>query len=271
MISYAQTAIDGHNSKYNKQEHLTKNNGNDNDGKSSEFDEDNRDGNYKQRDSSDDGNDLSLAVRKPGVPKSSFDYSDNEFDHLLDNKDLDEDVKRIEYADSRKRESIGRCKGTFLRGGPQEPSYEGMTAVKERAAREEYLNKRKKWRDQTRSDRLQAKKTTKFNDDDFTGNLCPTLRPMSDVCATHHERDHLFPDQDLVLLCTSKEAIFCGIHYTVKKSDDRQLYCTGPGFLIYASHSVKKGWVVTRCKICDSESAGATQPNIHQHSSHSPF
>jgi hypothetical protein len=94
---------------------------------------------------------------------------------------------------------------------------------------------------------------------------------MSDVCPTHLERGHLFPDQDLVLLRISKEANFCGYHFTVKKSDDHQLYCTSPGFLIYASHSVKKGWIVTRCEICDTESAGATQPNTHQQGSCSPF
>jgi hypothetical protein len=104
-------------------------------------------GGYKQRDSSDDDDDLNLAVRKPGVPNSLFNYSDNEFDHFLDDKDLDEDVKRIEYADSRKRESLGHRKGTPLEKGPQEPSYEGMTAAKERAAMEEYQMLRKKWRD----------------------------------------------------------------------------------------------------------------------------
>ncbi len=72
---------------------------------------------------------------------------DDEFDHLLDNKDLDEDVKRFQYADSRKRESLGRWKGTLLEGGPQEPSYEGMTAAKERVAREEYQMLRKMWTD----------------------------------------------------------------------------------------------------------------------------
>jgi hypothetical protein len=57
----------------------------------------------------------------------------------------------------------------------------------------------------------------------------------------------------------------------VKKSNNPQLYCAGPGFKIYASHSVKKRWIVTRCEICETESAGTTQPNIHQHSSHSPY
>ncbi len=57
----------------------------------------------------------------------------------------------------------------------------------------------------------------------------------------------------------------------MKKSDNPQLYCTGPGFKIYAFHSVKKGWIVTRCEIFETESAGATQPNIHQHSSRSPY
>jgi hypothetical protein len=115
MISYAQLAIDGHNSKFNKQEHLTENNGNDNDDYSYEFDDDDRDRDYKQRDSSDDDDNLNLAVHKPGVPNSLFDYSDNEFDHFLDDKDLDEDVKRIEYANSRKRESLGRRRELFLR------------------------------------------------------------------------------------------------------------------------------------------------------------
>ncbi len=57
----------------------------------------------------------------------------------------------------------------------------------------------------------------------------------------------------------------------MKKSNDCQLNCAGPGFKIYASHSVKKGWIVTRCEICDTESARATQPNINQHSSCSPY
>jgi hypothetical protein len=39
---------------------------------------------------------LSLAAHKPVLPTSLFDYSDDEFDHLLDDKELDEDVKRIE-------------------------------------------------------------------------------------------------------------------------------------------------------------------------------
>jgi hypothetical protein len=81
----------------------------------------------------------------------------------------------------------------------------------------------------------------------------------------------LFPDWDVVLLRISKEVSFCGIHYTVKKDNNRQLHCTGPGFLIYASHSVRKGWLVTRCETCDTESAIDMQPNTNQHGSHSPF
>jgi hypothetical protein len=271
MIRYAKTAIEGHTSEYNEQEHLTKNNGDNNNDKSSEVDDNNRDGDYKQRDSYDDDNDLSLAACKLVLPTSLFNYSDDEFDHLLDDKELDEDAKRIEYADSRMKDTIGHRKETLLKGGPQEPSYEGMTAGKERAAREEYQNTRKKWRDQTRSERLRAKKTTNFNDDDFMGNLSPTLRTMSDVCTAHLKRGHSFPDQDLVLLCIFEESKFCGIHYTVKKSNNCQLYCTGPGFLIYASHLVTKGWLVTRCEICNTESAGYTQPNTHQHAFCSPF
>ncbi len=179
---------------------------------------------------------MSLAARKAVFPTSLFEYSDNNFDHLLDDKELDENAKRIEYTNSRKRDTIGHRKGALLEGGSQEPSCEGMTAGKERVAREEYQYKRKKWRDQTRSKRLWAKKTTDSNDDDFTGNLSPTLHTISDVCTAHLERGHFIPDQDLVLLCVSEEANFCGIHYTVKKSNNRQLYCTGPGFLIYALH-----------------------------------
>ncbi len=133
--------------------------------------------------SSHDDKDLSLASRKPVLPTSLFDYSDDEFDHLLDDEELDEDAKRIEYANSRNRETIGRRKETLLKGGPQEPSYEGMTAGKEKAAREEYQNKRKKWRDQTRSKRLQANNTTNFNDDSI-----PDKHDRPTNCY-HHCRD----------------------------------------------------------------------------------
>jgi hypothetical protein len=271
MISYAKTAIDGLTSEYDKQDHLTKKNGDNNDDESSEVDDNNLDRDYKQMESSDDDDDLSLAAGKPVLPTSLFNYSDDEFDHLLDDKELDEDAKRIEYTDLRKRETIGHHKGTLLKGGPQEPSYEGMMAGKEKVAREEYQNKRKKWRDQTRSERLRANKMTNFNDNDFTGNLSPTLGTMSDVCAAHLERGHSIPDWDLVLLHVSEEANFCGIHYTVKKGNDRQLYCTSPGFLIYSLHLVRKGWLVTRCEIPNTESSIDTQPNTHQHGSHSPF
>jgi hypothetical protein len=93
--------------------------------------------------------------------------------------------------------------------------------------------------------------------------LCPTLHPMSGVCVAHLERGHSFPDQDLVLLPASEEANFHGIHYTVKKSDNHQVNCAGPGFKIYASHSVKKGWIVTRCEICETESAGPNQTSTN--------
>jgi hypothetical protein len=135
MISYAKKAIEGHTSKYNGQEHLTENNGDDNNDESSEVDDDNRDGDYKQRDSSDDDDDLSLAAHKLVFPTSLFEYSDDDFDHLLDNKELDEDAKRIEYAYSRKRDTIGHRKGALLKGDPQEPSYERMMDGKERVAR----------------------------------------------------------------------------------------------------------------------------------------
>jgi hypothetical protein len=106
MISYAKKAIEGHTSEYNKQEHLTKNNGDDNNDESSEVDDDDRDKDYKQRDSADDDDDLSLEARKPVFPASLFEYSDNDFDHLLDDKELDEDTKRIEYADSRRETQL---------------------------------------------------------------------------------------------------------------------------------------------------------------------
>ncbi len=65
--------------------------------------------------SSDDDNNLSLAAGKPVLPTSLFDYYNDEFDHLLHEKELDENAKKIEYANSRKRETIGRRKELFSR------------------------------------------------------------------------------------------------------------------------------------------------------------
>ena len=45
-------------------------------------------------------------AKMPMVLNKLIDYSDDEFDHLLDYEELDEDANRIEYADSKKRETI---------------------------------------------------------------------------------------------------------------------------------------------------------------------
>jgi hypothetical protein len=84
MISYSKATINA---------------GSDNDDKSSDIDDD-RDGDYKQVECSDDDDDLNLTGFKPVVSTNLFDYSEDEFDHHFDEKELDEDAKRIEYADS---------------------------------------------------------------------------------------------------------------------------------------------------------------------------
>ena len=58
------------------------------------------------------------------VPKE-FEYSndDEDFNHLLDDDDINEEDRRIEKMDSKLRISTGRCRGTVIPGGPVAPNY----------------------------------------------------------------------------------------------------------------------------------------------------
>jgi hypothetical protein len=117
------------------------------------------------------------------VPKE-FESSDNDvFDHLNDD-DINEEDRRIENMDSKLRIPTGRRWGNLIMGGPVAPNYKFMTAFKASEARSKYQSLRKNYRDGIRHERLRNKGSS-FDVLDYTGDLTPTLRPMTLVLSAH--------------------------------------------------------------------------------------
>ena len=99
------------------------------------------------------------------VPTKGFEYSDDDddFDHLLDDDDINEEDKRIEKMDSKSRIPTGRRRGNLIQGGPVAPNYKLMSASEASDARIEYQSLRKTYRDGIRRERLRGDKGESFD------------------------------------------------------------------------------------------------------------
>ena len=98
-------------------------------------------------------------------------------------------------------------------------------------------------------ERLRGNKGSSFDELDYTGDLTPTLRPMTLVELSRLKFGQTFPESSLVKLRVAEEANHWGIYFSVQKSNDMRLVCTGEGsFCVHASNS-DIGWSITKCEV----------------------
>ena len=132
------------------------------------------------------------------------------------------------------------------------PNYDGMSVAEAHEAKQTYLTQRKKFRDGLRWERLQAGKGSAFVDNDYSGDLTPTLRTMTAVSLSRLKLGQNFPERDIITLRIAEEANYRGISFHTDKSDAMKMYCRGPGsFLVYATNSDTCGWTITRCQVLE--------------------
>jgi hypothetical protein len=177
------------------------------------------------------------------VPKG-FEYSDDDedFDHLLYDDDINDEDRRIEKMDSKLRIPTGRRRGTVIQGGPVAPNYKVMSASEASDARIEYQRLRKIYRDGIRRERLRGNKGKSFDEEDYTGDLTPTLRPMALVVSARLQVGHTFPESSLVKLRVAEEANHRGIYFSVHKSDEiNEVDLQRQRFLLYSSFQLGYG------------------------------
>jgi hypothetical protein len=178
-----------------------------------------------------------------------FESDDDDFDHLLNDDDIDEEDRRIEKMDSKSKIPSGRRRGNLIQGGPVAPNYKLMSASEANEARIEYQSLRKTYRDGIRRERLRGNKGESFDEGEYTGDLTPTLRPMALVQSARLQVGHTFPESSLVKLRVAEEANHRGIYFSVHKSDEMRLICKGEGsFFIQASNS-DMGWIIMKCEV----------------------
>jgi hypothetical protein len=156
---------------------------------------------------------------KDYVPKLFESSDDDDFDHLNDD-DINEEDRRIENMYSKSRILTGRHRGNLIMGGPVVPNYKFMSASKASDARSEYQTLRKKYRDGIRRERLRGNKGSSFDELDYTGDLTPTLRPMTLVLLARLQLGQTIPESDLIKLRIAEEANHRGIYFSVHKSDE---------------------------------------------------
>ena len=140
----------------------------------------------------------------------------------------------------------------LIPGGPASPSYEGMTAAKANGVKKRYHMDRQKFREDSRQERLRARKGSSFDENNYTGDLTPTLHPMTQVMNSCLKKGHTFPDLNIIALRIAEEANYQGICFQMDKSNKMKLYCCGPeSFLVYATDSDTSAWTIARCQVLE--------------------
>lgn len=196
----------------------------------------------------DDEDEDYVSARAEDGDDSRDPYDDDDFDHLNDD-DIDEEDRRITNMQSKSRIPTGRRRGNLILGGPVAPNYSVMSPEEVLEARRKFQADRKNWRDARRRDRLRGNKGSSFDNSEYTGDLTPTLRPMTLVQTSRLQVGLTFPDSGLVKLRVAEEANHRGIYFSVEKSDEMRIICKGEGsFLVQASNS-DAGWRITTCNV----------------------
>ncbi len=80
---------------------------------------------------------------------------------------------------------------------------------------------------------------------DFTGNLSPVLRLMSDVQLHRLNARDTFPDKETVRLRIAEEANLRGICIFTICSDQQVMEVIGDSFYVKVNNTDGRGWVVT--------------------------
>ena len=113
------------------------------------------------------------------------------------------------------------------------PNYDGMSVAEAHKAKQTYLTQRKKFRDRLQRESLQAGKGSAFKDNDYSGDLTPTLRTMTAVSLSRLKLGQNFPERDIITLRIAEEANYRGILFHTNKSNAMKMYCRGPGSILY--------------------------------------
>jgi hypothetical protein len=192
--------------------------GDDNDSlpKQSDFDNDSKDGDYRDHgdDEAYDNSAMDLGGKGTGgqlrkrAAAVLFHHSDGNYDHLYED-DIDEDEKRIENSGSNKRVKVGRGLVNLIPGGPNPPNCDEMTPDKAVAAKKTYTFQRQKFREDRRRQRLRAAKGELFDKSDYTGYVTPTLRPMAQVIDFHQNWD-THSQREISLCCGLRKRLITG-------------------------------------------------------------
>jgi hypothetical protein len=184
---------------------------------------------------------------------NACDYLDDNVDYLMDDNDLDEEERRIEYADTKKKEKVWHCCMNCIKGEPQEPLYKGMTAAEATEAEKMYKKDQKRYLDETWPWRMTALEGSPFSANHFTGNQSPMLHIMADVCCCCLPSGQTFSNRKIIIRCVAEEANLQAISFLTNNSGALKIWCTGKICLVHATNSKKSGWMIMKCQVWEEE------------------
>ena len=126
---------------------------------------------------------------------------------------------------------------------PTKEELDLMTEEEAAMAMSRYRNLRKKWTD------MKLRQRKKFFSSgtmvEYTGDMTPSLRLMSEAEARRLNPRDSFENKEVLRMRIAEEANLRGVWITTIRSDSRVLLVVGDKFYVKANNSERNGWVVT--------------------------
>ena len=183
---------------------------------------------------------------------NELDYSDKDNDFLLNDDDLNDETRLIEYMDTKRKGDLNgnrQRRGNLILGGPECRDTTNMTEDEKR----QYRKTRKEYTDRLRIDRMKRDPEDTLPSDDFTGCCTPHLCTEAEVEFNGLQVGHTFPTKDLLVMRIAEEANLRAIEFLTSRSDVLTVKCHGTRFNVEAHHSELNGW---RVRVCATRDAG---------------
>jgi hypothetical protein len=150
-----------------------------------------------------DADDNSSNKKHRSTYANDLDYSDEDNDFLLNDKELNDDALMIEYMGTKRRsKSTHRGRGNLILGGPKYRDTTNMTEGEKR----DYHKTRKDYTDKLCLARMRRDPEETLPSDTFTGCCTPHLRTKAEVESAGLEVGHTFPTKDLLLMRIAEKA-----------------------------------------------------------------
>jgi hypothetical protein len=138
---------------------------------------------------------------------------------------------------------------TLILGGPQPPDPTGVPEDEYKKLYNAFRKKHNAFTNKRRNESVKVAQSSGGPAWKYLGCCNEQLYPMQEVDSHLLLAGQTFPGKDILHLCITEEAMYCGIVTRINRSDDTNFTVVGVDFYVWASFTTVSGWTAN-CIVC---------------------